>query len=633
MPLPEPVRAPESVPLQRTPSFYDLGPAVPGREIACHPSRFWSSDCQRRRIPGLLPLYDKVSAKVQQRKDARETITPFGIIVDSDYNPAVPGQDDQHATRVRKVAEIATLPDFLQFYDNRASSGRSVSFVNELADDCSPSDSRLFCKRPGAFSRIVNISGAHLFRSSGQDNPSEVVNLIAPEAVRDSEALFVVGTGNFGPDSTRRDFVALDHHPILRLETTPDQPAHRAEALREIHEMTGSLLLVAGLEDSFYSQNYLLTDSRGLPLKNTDGSLRYRKIELRNGIVVDTGSGVTPEAHGNSNRCGDARDFCVLAPYEVTVVTEITDTTVSYFKVPGTSYSTPLVFGTLVNIRYVWPHLTNRQLVKLACETAIDLGNPAVNGCGQFSVSAIWLPTGDLVDPAELLPVARGDIAVSGASVSEPVVVKGYENNEFARDYEISVPLSASSSSLRIEPSVSWNSIKSMIDFRDSGYLSVPVVDGGSAAHLFKGAFFFMNGQYGVGRAGISHTSGFSVAFERETDSFFGSVGSGSYRFGDTNKVIASFDRYFGLGDTYGIGVGAAAAYGEVDPVYSLIKSARGHAQTARVSFMRRKKNFDVGVEFNYSTGLKGDITVQNRNYELNPADEKGVLFTMRFVM
>ncbi len=292
--------------------------------------------------------------------------------------------------------------------------------------------------------------------------------------------------------------------------------------------------------------------------------------------------------------------------------------------------------GTLVNLRYEWPHLTNQQLVKLACVTAVDLGDPGndpVYGCGQFSVSAIWLPTGDLVDPAELLPVARGDIAVSGASVSEPVVVKGYENNEFARDYEISVPLSASSSSLRIEPSVSWNSIKSMIDFRDSGYLSVPVVDGGSAAHLFKGAFFFMNGQYGVGRAGISHTSGFSVAFERETDSFFGSVGSGSYRFGDTNKVIASFDRYFGLGDTYGIGVGAAAAYGEVDPVYSLIKSARGHAQTARVSFMRRKKNFDVGVEFNYSTGLKGDITVQNRNYELNPADEKGVLFTMRFVM
>ncbi len=53
----------------------------------------------------------------------------------------------------------------------------------------------------------------------------------------------------------------------------------------------------------------------------------------------------------------------------------------------------------------------------------------------------------------------------------------------------------------------------------------------------------------------------------------------------------------------------------------------------AFLSFMRRKKNFDVGVEFNYSTGLKGDITVQNRNYELNPADEKGVLFTMRFVM
>ncbi len=556
--------------------------------------------CNRARIPGLTPLYNRVSEGVSANIAAGQNIPTLGVVIDG--LGEIPGTGRVHGSVVVETANVATRRELFEYRRVGTSKTDTVDRVIRLREQ----DQRnRFPMGP-----IVNISQANLFSTSTETN----INLITPQDVRDANALMVISTGNWGNNSG----FTVNEGTSIELVTSPEQPAHNPDALREIHELTGSILMVAGLTN------------RGVPIINPENGFHDRYT-----------NGEQPEIHSRSNRCGIAMEYCVAAPY--TIYNRVEDRGGGRYGVAGfsgTSFSAPLVSGTLISLRYVWPQLTNRQLVRLACATAVDLGDSgidAVYGCGQFSVQSIWLPTGELVsDPiAEFsLPVAEGAMQLSGASFSETVTVTGYENNEFARDYQIAVPASSSPTSLRIEPTISWDSLNTMLEFRNDGSLSLPVANGrGSAAHLFKDTFLFFKEANRGSALGLSHASGLSIAFERETDSFFGSIGSGSYEFGDTNKFVASFDRQFNLNETYGVGVKLAAAYGEMEPDISLIKSASGTAQTAQVSLVRKRNNFESRLEMNYNTGLKGTVSIQNTDYRLKPRSETAVMLKMRFMI
>jgi len=561
--------------------------------------------CNRARIPGLTPLYDMVYANVSAVNAAGGTVPEYGVVIDGLREPSDGAED--HGDRVVATANIATLPQLFDYIEVGLLKPETVRAFQGLGS------ATTYGGRP-----IVNISQANLFSISGFSD----INLISPEDVRDANALVVTAAGNYGPSSSEaRAIINLGSR--IELRTTPDEPAHNPDALQQIYRMTGSILVVAGLHNN-----------RGLPLTDANG---FHKEYTAGDPVI----------HPSSNRCGRAMNFCVAAPY--TIFREVGGRTFQggipvyngLTGIHGTSFSAPLVTGTLVNLRYAWPHLTNRQLVRLACVTAEDLGArgiDAIYGCGQFSVSAIWQPTGELVsDPVAQfsLPVASGSMSVSGASFSEPVTVTGYENNEFRRDYEVAVAASDTGTSVRIDPTVSWNSLNSILRFRQNGAASLPLADGrGSAAHVFKDTFLFLKGaENSFGALGLSHGSGLSIAFERETGSFFGSAGSGSYEFGDTNKIVASFDREFQIGKFYNAGLKLAAAYGKMEPDISLVSSASGGAQTAQLSIGRKKNNFETLLEMSYSTGLKGEISVQNTNYKLKPISEKAIMLKMRLAI
>ncbi len=521
-------------------------------------------------------MYNLVSEMVEKELSAGNPIPKVGLIVDNDR----PGYG--HLQFVVAGARVSTRPELLNTVDLTGQySGRPFGgwYYRKVALQRLSLDKKNYLSE----SPIVNFSVSGSFTISTAPSFPYLENYITYQDILDAGAIIVTSAGNqrYNSGGVYPDF----YHQYVGLS-----------AVQEIHEKTGSILIVAGLRYG------------GDPVTNEKGFHR--------GYIGDK----EPFLHPRSVRCGDTMEYCVAAPFQ------------------GTSFASPMVAGTLMSLRYVWPHLTNQQLVRLACVTAVDLGDEGIDpvyGCGQFSVSDIWQPTGQLVeDPiAEFsLDIAEGAMQLSGASFGETVTVAGYENNEFARDYQIAVPASSSPTSLSIEPTISWDSVNTMLEFRNNGSLSLPVANGrGSAAHLFKDTFLFFKEANRGSAIGLSHASGLSVAFERETDSFFGSIGSGSYEFGDTNKFVASFDRQFNLNETYGVGVKLAAAYGEMEPDISLIKSAKGTAQTAQVAFVRKRNNFESRLEMNYNTGLKGTVSIQNTDYRLKPRSETAVMLKMRF--
>ncbi|MGI9558751.1 MAG: S8 family serine peptidase [Thermodesulfobacteriota bacterium] len=584
-------------------------------------------DCNRARVPGLTPLYDMVSANIAQAINNGETVNPLLIIIDGDYT-FIDGDGirriNPHGDKVVKTANISTVPNLYDYVETGELKSQTVSAYRNIKDrDDIPTATIEGNQANTGF--IINISQSNLFGTDASSGNS-ARDLITPQDVADSKSLMVAPTGNYG---NTVDTVVINRGQPYALTVDPDHPMHNRAAVEAIHNRTKSILMVAGLAHGNTAGNYFpILETRENNGESKGGfhkewRIGSSKIE-ESSLVIDD----------DSNHCGYAKNYCVLAPY--TIFTELRDEidgTYVYYRT-GTSYAAPMVAGTLANLRYVWPHLTNEQLVKLSCATAVDLGAAGVDdiyGCGMFSVSQIWQPTGELVaDPLTTfsLSVTSGGVSISGASIPQGINVTGYENNEFRRGYAVPVSVLSSASPLLIEPAVSWSRLSRR--FLRPGRVST------HAARLFtvfQNLSVFLSGKNSAGGMGIAHSSGFSLAYERESDAFFGSAGSGSFSFGDTDKVVASFDRQFDLNGTYGIGVKAAAAYGGMNPGISLVKSARGRAETAQVELVRRKNSFETRLQMRYSSGLSGGIKVQDASYELKPEKDLGVLLSMSVFM
>ena len=102
-----------------------------------------------------------------------------------------------------------------------------------------------------------------------------------------------------------------------------------------------------------------------------------------------------------SNRCGEAMNFCLVAP-GVNVVSAwlghgSTSTPTDYGS--GTSYAAPLVTGAAGVLKSQFPSLTAPQIAQILLDTADDLGDPgidAVYGAGLLDLSKAVKPQGSL---------------------------------------------------------------------------------------------------------------------------------------------------------------------------------------------------------------------------------------------
>ncbi len=77
-----------------------------------------------------------------------------------------------------------------------------------------------------------------------------------------------------------------------------------------------------------------------------------------------------------SNYCGDAKNYCLVAPGVSIYGAGIND---SYVTMSGTSQATPHVSGAAAVIRAAWPHLTAAQTAQILLQSATDLGDSGID--------------------------------------------------------------------------------------------------------------------------------------------------------------------------------------------------------------------------------------------------------------
>jgi subtilisin family serine protease len=74
-----------------------------------------------------------------------------------------------------------------------------------------------------------------------------------------------------------------------------------------------------------------------------------------------------------SNHCGNAANYCLVAPGE-NIWAPYHDSTTSYQHQSGTSMAAPMVSGVAAILRSAWPHLTATDTAQIILTTATDLG-------------------------------------------------------------------------------------------------------------------------------------------------------------------------------------------------------------------------------------------------------------------
>lgn len=107
------------------------------------------------------------------------------------------------------------------------------------------------------------------------------------------------------------------------------------------------------------------------------------------GYVLAVGSvDSTSTIASDSNKCGDAANYCLVAPGVSVYAAYPTST---YTTLSGTSMATPHVTGAAAVIRGAWPHLTAPQTAQILLTTATDLGTAGVDttyGHGMLNLYA-----------------------------------------------------------------------------------------------------------------------------------------------------------------------------------------------------------------------------------------------------
>ena len=95
-------------------------------------------------------------------------------------------------------------------------------------------------------------------------------------------------------------------------------------------------------------------------------------------IVVAAYDGANYEIADFSNRCGAAKDYCLLAP-GVSIYSTSNDSDNSYAIMSGTSMAAPVVSGAAAILKSAWPSLTGAQIVDILLTTADQLSSYTSN--------------------------------------------------------------------------------------------------------------------------------------------------------------------------------------------------------------------------------------------------------------
>ena len=142
-----------------------------------------------------------------------------------------------------------------------------------------------------------------------------------------------------------------------------------------------------------------------------EGYLPVHFPELRGHVIAAVAVDSNGIIADYSNRCGDAREFCIAAPGEHRVPTGLG----GYRIIDGTSYAVPAVAAALAILKQAFPSIGNDEIVQRLYSTADKSGpyaDRANYGQGLVDLDAATRPVGTL----QLM--AAGDVGGEGHSAT-----------------------------------------------------------------------------------------------------------------------------------------------------------------------------------------------------------------------
>jgi subtilisin family serine protease len=153
-----------------------------------------------------------------------------------------------------------------------------------------------------------------------------------------------------------------------------------------------------------------------------------------------------------TNKAGVTKSNYLVAPGENLISTDLNN---SYSMGSGTSYSAPLVSGTVALMKEKYPHLTGNQISQILFQTATDLGAPGVDsiyGNGLLNIEQAFAPIGQLsITPTNSTPTTYVGGMVLGKSFGK-LNLSSLNNtialDSYGRDYQVNISNSVSTTDL-----------------------------------------------------------------------------------------------------------------------------------------------------------------------------------------
>ncbi len=118
-----------------------------------------------------------------------------------------------------------------------------------------------------------------------------------------------------------------------------------------------------------------------------------------------------------SNRCGDTKEWCMVAPGEAITSTVLGSAYDDYY---GTSMATPQVSGAAAILLAAFPSLTPREVALILLNTADDLGVAGIDsiyGHGLLNLAAATAPNGVVIIPLSMT-TSGSSSSLSGSHIT-----------------------------------------------------------------------------------------------------------------------------------------------------------------------------------------------------------------------
>lgn len=369
--------------------------------------------------------------------------------------------------------------------------------------------------------------------------------------------------------------------------------------------------------------------NKGLDCKTTTNCNAYNSIPLTYDQKASSGAFIVAGALNTdgsdiaswSNRAGIAKDYFILASGSSVAVAYNNQVG----SMSGTSFSAPIVSGTMALLQQKWPRLSGNQQAQILFQTADDMGVTGVDevyGWGKLNINKAFSPVGDLKVPTMVSNVAGLKSAktltpvttsVTGASLitAKLASFEGISNvmtfDSFERDYSINMSqyVSATKPTFEFNQFVTFPVSKHVFVGVNNTY-STPSVGYKNGASSY--AYSYMNNVMGSEGTGLLGYKGNTHYFNYTRAEAFDEL---SYSVGFTvgySNVKSSDDSIINMSDLVSVGANAKVLYNGFGVIgYIPSKIVAGHVSSTVAT------SSDINGNIAYSTST---MNLASNGYE-----------------